>query len=445
MDRILKSGWFHIGVIFVIFVGVFIAYSNTFSSSFHFDDVPHIVSNYQIRDLDNTYALLKGNRGVTMVTFAVNYAIGELDTTSYHVFNTLIHIATAILAYFVLFFTLRMVSKDGGWSKKIAAFAALLFALHPVQTQSVTYIVQRMESLSSLFYLIALLVFLKAAAASTHVKRIILYAGVVVVYILGFHSKEVIITLPAIVLLYDFYFLKDRAADDPDGNERHEGAKPGTGLLTPALKSRLPLYGVLFILCLYFIISTVAPLGGFGDLSKESSGELVAAATTHLGAPTAGFGVRGISPLEYLYTQFNVLVYYIVLLIVPANQNLDYDFPISKGLFETPVLNQGTVLNYPLPPPIVSLIILLCILGLGVYLFLKSRRTGSKRALVASFSIFWFFIILSPTSSFVPIVDVIFEHRLYLASLGAFTVFALLIDWFFERIGGGGKQSEGSA
>ncbi|MBI5561008.1 MAG: hypothetical protein HY883_07020 [Deltaproteobacteria bacterium] len=416
MERLLKARWFHGAVIALLAVIVFIIYSGTLSSSFHFDDIPQIVENRQLRDLKNLPAIIAGQRGVTMATFALNYAVGGLNVRGWHAVNIVIHIINGALAYLFVFTTLSIVTKDELWSKKIAAYSALLFSVHPVQTQAVTYIVQRMESLSSLFYLLALFIFIKGSLSSAFAKRIILYTGVVLFYIIGFKAKEVAITLPAAVLLYEIYFL---------GTEGRRG--------------RLPLYAALGAFLVYFALSTVIPLGGFGDLSRELSGQSLSPPPIPPAgalAPSAGFGVQGISPLEYLYTQTNVIIYYISLLFFPANQNIDYDFPISRGLFETPKIKGGTVLNIPIPPPFVSIMILAFIIGLGVYLFLRSRKDRArKRGLVISFFIFWFFIILSPTSSFIPILDVIFEHRVYLASLGFFVVFAICFDWFFERPG----------
>jgi hypothetical protein len=400
MEKVFQSRWFHLWAAAFIAAVTLIVYSNTFNASFHFDDTPQIVENYLIRDIGNLPEILKGTRGVTMATFAVNYAIGGLDVVGYHIVNTLVHIINGVLAYLVLFFTLMLIGSDEAKSKKIAAFAAVLFVAHPIQTQAVTYIVQRMESMASMFYLLALVLFIRGAGATTQAKRIALYAGVAASYVLGFYSKEIAVTLPFIVFLYDFYFLSAGDVKGPAG--------------------RWPLYAVLSILLAIFVWTTLIPAGGFGDLSEESAGA------------SAGFGVKGISPLEYLYTQFNVIVYYITLLVAPLNQNLDYDFPISTSLFSVPQIKPGTVLNYPLPPPFVSLLILLAIAAAGVYLFMRARRGADKRMALISFFIFWFFVILSPTSSFIPIIDVIFEHRLYLASLGFFAIFAVCFEWFFD-------------
>ncbi len=402
MERILEKRNFHL--IFSLFLAllVLLIYSNTFYASFHFDDTMHIVENYLIRDLSNFFEILRAQRGVTMLTFALNYALGGLNVVGYHVVNITIHIVNGILVYLLLYYTIRRFEGvEQWWARKIAAFTALLFAVHPVQTQAVTYIVQRMESLSSMFYLLGLLFFIKAVDAGTRTRRGLLYGGVVLAYMLGFYSKEIAVTLPAIVFLYDLCFV-------------NRGNIKGMG-------QRLPLYGALTLLLIYFVVSTVVPAGGFGDLSKEAQ-------ALSYRDPSAGFGVKSIASLEYLFTQFNVLLYYIVLLLVPVNQNLDYDFPISRGLFETPVVKEGTVLNIPILPPVVSLVILLVIIGVGVYLFARGRREGSLRKLMVSFFIFWFFIILSPTSSFIPIIDVIFEHRVYLASVGFFAIFVLCMD-----------------
>ena len=90
-----------------------------------------------------------------------------------------------------------------------------------------------------------------------------------------------------------------------------------------------------------FIVVFIAPLGGFGDLSEESSGIAVGM------APSAGFGVKSITPLEYLFTQFNVIVYYIALLLVPINQNLDYDFPVSRGFSRCRSCRKAPSLTFP--------------------------------------------------------------------------------------------------
>ena len=170
-----------------------------------------------------------------MASFMLNYAIGGLKVESYHYLNILIHIINALLVYLLLFYTFMKVEVTGElWSRTIALSSALIFAVHPIQTQSVTYIVQRMESLSSLFYLAALLFFIKGGQTSRTVKRIILYSGVVFSYVLGFYSKQIAVTLPALILLYDFYFISRGSVKE--------------------LSKRWPLYyGITYLSCIIYL------------------------------------------------------------------------------------------------------------------------------------------------------------------------------------------------
>jgi tetratricopeptide (TPR) repeat protein len=122
------------------------------------------------------------------------------------------------------------------------------------------------------------------------------------------------------------------------------------------------------------------------------------------------------SRAEDLFTEFRVITTYIRLLFLPVSQNLDYDYPLYSSLFD--------------PPVFLSLLFLLCIFFIGIYLFYSSRIKNSTLRVV-SFGIFWFFLTLSVESSIIPIPDVIFEHRVYLPSIGFFiaivtTAFLLL-------------------
>jgi hypothetical protein len=430
MERIYSSRWFHAAAVAVITAAVLITYSNTFHAAFQFDDIPQLVENDSLKSLSNLKALLTENRGVSMASFALNYAWGGHGVVGYHIFNTAVHVLASVFAYILLYNIFLRAGAREAWSTRVAFFSALLFALHPVQTQAVTYIVQRMESLSSLFYILALLFFVLASNASTALKRGALYSATVAAYVLGFYSKESAVTMPAVILLLDIFFVSGKS-------------------LKGAL-SRIPLYAVLGVLLAYFVFATIKPLGGIDALKappasveahRDAGAPPVAPPAAQRNVqpvyegPSAGFSQTAITPKEYLYTEFNVIVYYLALLAVPVNQNLDYDFPVAKSLFKTPSLNSGTVLNLPVWPPAVSLLILLGITALGVYLFLRSRGAPGA-GLFVSFFIFWFFIILSPTSSFVPIIDVIYEHRLYLASLGPFTIFVICADALVARFFG---------
>lgn len=404
---------------------IFLAYFKTIHGAFQFDDTIWITNNPVIRSLANLPAILMAQRGLTTATLALNYAMGGLNVAGYHLVNIAIHIINTILVYVLLCKTFSLTDFTLPRARLLSLSCAALFSLHPVQTQAVTYIVQRMETLSALFTLLALISFAWAARAASPVKKYILYAIIPMAYIAAFYSKEIALTLPVLIVLYDIYFINPGA--------------PGKIL------EKWPLYALLFVLLMFFAITTVAPLGGFSDVSQDTALATATVKTPEIAAkeyadlppltsfPTAGFGVPSTTPYQYFLTEANVLLYYYSLLILPMNQNIDYDFPLSKGLWEWPQPNKGTRLTIPLPPPALSILIHLALAALAVFMFLRSLIQKNPTGRYISFFIIWFFIILSPTSSFIPIIDPIFEHRLYLASVGYAVILTLVLEKLLVR------------
>jgi len=122
---------------------------------------------------------------------------------------------------------------------------------------------------------------------------------------------------------------------------------------------------------------------------------------------------------EYLITQIRVIVTYLRLLVFPMNQNLDYDYPLFDSFFA--------------PQVVLAFLLLTMVIGTGVYLLYRDRHAPGAGRLTA-FGIFWFFMTLSVESSIIPIADVIFEHRLYLPSVGFFIAITSALFWAAERL-----------
>lgn len=359
---------------------ILIAYSNTFTASFHFDDNPSIVENPIIKrvTIGNIRTILIGERPVVGLTLMLNYQINGLNTVGWHIFNIVVHIFNSYLVYLLIVRTLGLPlfkEKYGGKAKRMALFAALLFGVHPIQTESVTYIITRSELLTTLFYLSTFLLFIKGAL--TNRKRFYLAAALTSLLSMG--SKQWAVTLPAMLFLYDYLFLSERRF------------KP--------ILSRWIAY-ILVALPWIYTFSTV---------------NLMAKGNTSF-----GFNVvttSGITPWTYLLTSFNVIWTYVRLLLLPINQNLDYDYPVAKTLFELPTL--------------LSFLGHVAVAGMSLWLYNK------KNWLLIPFCVAWFYITLSPTQSFVPIIDVIFEHRVYLPSIGLIIAFVVayeeVFNWFEKR------------
>lgn len=377
-----------------------LVYANTFGVPFVLDDLESIVANESIRDLGN---FLPGGSGldfhfrrfVAYFTFALNYHFGALAVGGYHLFNLVIHLGSALLVYALVRLLFRTpilsASRLSSQAGTLALLAALFFVAHPLQTQAITYIVQRLTSLCSFFYLLAIVLYLLARLAldsawQRDARRpgltaagrgplLLLFASLVAT-ILAMFTKEIAFTLPLAMLLVDVAFF------------------PGSWR-----QRLLPLTPFLLTLP---IIPLLVAAGG----EVSTAGTLV---RSSLDIP------RG----HYLLTQLPVLVTCLRLLLLPVGQNLDYDYSIATSLFAAPVL--------------LSLVLLTALLLLAVYLYGCRFKGASARRLpwpdsrLIAFGIFWFFLTIAIESSVVPLPDVIFEHRLYLPSVGVAIALAAAI------------------
>ena len=371
---------------------VLIAYSNTFTAPFHFDDIPSITDNTTIKHvtLDNIIQVLHGVRPVVYLSIMFNYLFSGLNVIGWHIFNVAVHIANSFFVYLLVLWTLNrpvLVNAYGNKARRMALFAALLFGVHPIQTESVTYIITRTELLATFFYLATFLLFIKG----TEKNKFSYYIGAAFTALCAMGSKEWAVTLPAVLMLYDFLFLAEGKIK--------------------SLWSRWMAY-VLIMLTWIQVYNTLTITGDAG--SSASAG--------------IGFNVQttsGINASTYILTSLNVIWTYIRLMLLPINQNLDYDYAIAKTLFEFPTF--------------FSLIGHIAVVGSAFWLYVK------KGWLLIPFGVAWFYIGLSPVQSFVPIIDVIFEHRMYMPSIGFVIVFVAAYEGIFDLLNQRAVAKQGSA
>ncbi|HUJ18697.1 MAG TPA: tetratricopeptide repeat protein [Nitrospirota bacterium] len=366
-------------------------YSNTFSVPFQFDDPSNITDNPIVRDIGSflKWEAATQPRSLTYFTFALNYRLHGTGVAGYHIVNLAIHIINALLVYWLISLCFRTPPLRQSLPRlpasTIAFFAALLFISHPVQTQAVTYIVQRLASLAALFSLASLTAYLKWRLADSEPEasrgRWAWYALSLFCAVLAMKSKETAFTLPLLIVLVEFLFFA--------GNRRRR-----TALLLP------------FLFTLVIIPLSMLKHG-------STAGELIGdvSAATRL--------ATDLTRSDYLLTEFTVITTYLRLLFLPMNQNLDYDYPVYRSLL--------------VPEVAVSLLLLASIVAGALFLLRQERRRTSPGRLVA-FGILWFFVTLSVESSVIPIADVIFEHRLYLPSVGFFLSLTTALFWGAERL-----------
>lgn len=333
-------------VLLALLAAIALLYGHTLQVSWYFDDY-QILDKPALHSLAGALRQLLAQRGVANLTLALNYRFGDADPTGYHLVNLVIHAASGWLVFLLL---QRIFPGTLRWP----LLGALLFIAHPLQTQAVTYVIQRMTSLSGCFVFLALNLHLKAQ--ETRHRRLML-AGALLCGALAVYCKENAVVLPFLLLLFD-------------------------DLVRPDLPLRRRLREILpycVVPLLYAVQHLLLPL-----LRGSSLADLTAAPVT-----------AATTPLTYLFTEFQVLWLYLRLLVLPVRQMLDYDFPLVSTLLD--------------------LRSLLALAGLLVLGFLAWQQRRKRPAL--AFGTAWFFAALAIESSLIPL-DPVFEHRLYLPLFG---------------------------
>lgn len=350
----------------LLIVIIFATYFSSLSHPFVFDDVPELVHNPDVLRLSGCLDTISrsqntglSGRPVACLTFAANVTVAGFSVRAFHLVNIAIHILAAVTLFGILRRTIIRVQPSINHSVSVlAAFITLCWALHPLQTESVTYIIQRIESLAGLWYLLTLYCAIRAWGPD---KPGLWGVLSVASCALGMLTKEIVVTAPLIVLLFDKVFMH-RAMNN-----------------APRRKIRLHL-GLAATWIIPIALNITSPRGG-----------------------SAGFGL-GVTALDYLRTQAGVIVHYLRLSFWPFPQAISYsDWPIVRDW--GPSMAPGLL---------IVLLLLITIVGL-----INRKWWGFCGA--------WFFLILAPSSSIVPIVtEPAAERRMYLPLAAVVTATAVI-------------------
>jgi tetratricopeptide (TPR) repeat protein len=408
-------------LIFLLFIFVVsYIYSNTLSVPFVFDDISTIKENQDIHITEFDFNKIKKaafgkrspqNRPVGNITFALNHYFHQNNVKGYHIINIIIHILNGVLLYLFINITLTLMkahsenaTPESINSSFIAFFAALFWLVNPVHTQSVTYIVQRLNSLAAMFFMMSFLFYvkgrisqrqgssttksekkakrdlergksskLKAQSKITSLKfgrslHYLWFTGSALTWILALGCKQTAATLPFFVILYEWYFFQDLSRE----------------WLKRNLKYFLGTLIVFFLVALLYL--------GINPLDRIQS--------------ITDYANKEFTFFERVMTEFRVVIYYLSLLLYPypSRLRLDYDFPLSHSLIN----------------PITTLLSLVAIIGLIVLAFYLAKKDR-----LISFCILWFFGNLIIESSVIPLA-IIYEHRTYLPSMFLFLLLVIL-------------------
>ncbi len=327
------------------------AYLNSLQAPFLFDSERIFVD----PSLEDIRLPMPSDRSLVKFTWQINFLLGGRNVLGYHAFNLAIHIGCAWVLYDLVRRTLRtsrIPAPLAAEADLVAGATTLLWVLHPLQTQAVTYMIQRAESMMALFYLLSLQVLVRGADSARPLRW---WAWGALCGVLGAMCKPVICTLPVVALLYDRVFLSSSIGE--------------------ALRRRAPLY--LGYLATWAVLYWTFVLGP-GTGTPENP------------APVATPQAPVERTLPYLRTQLAVVAHYARLAILPHPLCLDYGWPLARSWGEV------------FPAGLVTLGLLAATL---VFLW---RRPG------IGFLGAFFFLALAPTSSVLPLSDACVEHRMYL-------------------------------
>lgn len=404
LARLPVAAWL---VVLLVAWGIVI-YSNVLLRGiFIFDDFDYVVENPIVKDLARAIAM-SDPRQVGYLSFAMNYAINpSWDPFGFHLVNVIIHIVTSAMIFFLLKTVIAVLWQDAGGNDLsegppadlpgdfVPALAALVFLVHPLQTQAVSYITQRFTSLSVLLYVMTVLTYLRARLRFERGEQgsmvALLYVVSFVSAVLAMKTKEISFTIPFMLAALELLLFRRSVF----GLRRAYFLVPFMATLMVVPLSLLgPDWGIM--------------PGGAGVDEVTRRDKL--------------FDLFQRSPYEYFITQLRVVVTYMRLMVLPVNQMAVYDFRPSRSFFE--------------PGVILSLLFLLSVAGSAVYAWRRSAASGQRDSVALrlyALGVLWFFVTLSVESSVIPIKDLIFEHRAYLPSIGAFAALAVLGEWGARR------------
>ena len=327
-------------VIFLVLTTIAL-YAPTLNHAFHLDDQVNIWGNsyIQISSLSVDKLIKAGfespnyKRPVANISFALNYYFNGLKVSGFHIVNILIHALTGIILFYFVKITIGLpLFKDRfAEARLVPFFTALIWLLHPLHTQSVTYIVQRMNSMAAMFFILSILFYVKARLTPERVKKILFFTISFIAGVFAFGSKQNTATLPLFIFLYEWYFFQDMRLK-----------------ISRQQLIWITLLGGLFVLVLFYFL-------GDSPLSKVFP----------------DYGSRPFTMVQRLLTQPRVVLHYISLLYYPnsGRLNLDYDFPLSFSL-----LSPSTTL--------MAILMIAGMLGTAIYTARKNR--------LLSFCILWF-------------------------------------------------------
>lgn len=369
-----------------------LSYYPSLNYRFQFDDIANIQKLFSIRHSNFNSLFFNGPRWIPFWLNSINYQLGGFAPFYYRLFNVSFHIVTGIFVFYLVSIALSGLKKNSffkQYSYAIAYTTTALFLLHPVQTQTVSYVIQgRMEGLAGLFVIAMGISFLKFAQANSLFAKVFFGSLLIISGFLSCGTKEIAIVSPFLIMLLDWFFVAE-------GDWQ-------------SFKKRLFIHAGIFIMIygiyLYFLKPTFfTKLFGLKMEARNNIGNLL----------TERAGEK-ILPGHFFISQFKVVLHYIVMFLWPFTISVEYDWKLVTHFFAVDC--------------ILPLMVLLMLAAIIAYL-LKKNNTN-----VIGFCALWFVIAVAPRSSIIPSSELLTDYKTYLASFGILLLLASGIVKIFSEL-----------
>lgn len=362
-----------------------LTYYPSLNYNFQFDDIANIQKHFYIRHHQFKNLFLSGSRWISYWLNSLYYSIGKFDPFVFRLGNLIIHTTNGLLLFFLILYAL-LHSQGQHFFKRnalsIAIITSMLFLLHPVQTQTVSYVIQgQLEGLACMFILAMGLTFLHFCYTQSFTKKIALATLLFCLAFISCGTKEIAILSPFLMILLDWFFVAHGSWS--------------------SLKQRWWVHGILlcivtFMYIFFLKLSFFTNILSLNMQVNNNIGNIITAAPKDT-----------IGPWQFFISQFKVILHYIWMFIWPFNISVEYDWVLVRHFFAWDC--------------IIPFFMLLSI-GLVIFRVLLTKPTH-----VLCFGALWFFICIAPRSSIIPSPELLVDYKTYTASIGWLFIIACAI------------------
>ncbi len=362
-----------------------LTYVSSLNYPFQFDDIANISRKFAIR-FDNPFTRWWGSsRWVGEWLNTINYKLGGFEPFYYRLFNMIVHALTGLVIFYLILSLCALIKRQEFFYNNrlyLAFCTAGLFLLHPVQTQTVTYVIQaRLEGLAAFFVLLTTLLFVRAGMATSISAKSWLYSLFVVSAFLCYGTKEVVVVLPFLLMLVDWFFLCDQ-----------QWKKFKYHLVAHA--AIVLVLGVLTIMHL-------------GPRLMRDVVSISASSGNNRGNIITERPFDVITPYRFFISEFKVVLHYLMIFFWPFDISVEYDWKLASGF-----MTAGVIF------PLMLLIMLFAFVGRCIFM---------KKNLPVAFGLSWFLIAIAPRSTIIPSPELVCDYKTYLASFGMMFILATIL------------------